>query len=162
MMQRKLPSTLSSMTLILLTAIPAYAQSVSDLDHLPRALDLRMRALNIARKNLEQVDESREAQEREAVRSVIDADVLVFSAAVKVFTVAYIARGLKNPEDFRYAQMQFRATVKSFVSTADEELESLDASRANIATSAALVEAKNIRDTVADLRDFLKPFAPEG
>jgi hypothetical protein len=162
MMQRALASTLLLMTLTFATASAVYAQSVSDLEHLPRALDLRMRALNISRKNLEQIDASHETQERDAVRSVIDADVVVFSAGVKVFTVAYIARGLKNPEDFRFAQAQFRTTVKSFVTTADEELQLLDASLANIATSAALVEAKNIRDTVAELRDFLKPFAPEG
>jgi hypothetical protein len=149
---------LISLSLGAMTAVRA--QSLADLDHLPRALDLRLRALNIARRNLEQLTPTN--PERAVVAGVIDADVAVFAEGVKVFTVAYIARGLKNPEDFRFAQTQFRSTVKAFISTADEKLQVLDSGLGNIATPDALGQARTIRDAVADLRDFLKPFAAEG
>jgi hypothetical protein len=95
------------------------------------------------------------------VRNITDADVAVFAAAVKVFTVAFIASGMKCPDDFSFTQTQFGSIVKTFVTTADEELTLLDANLRNVVAPAALAEATSIRDTVVDLRDLLKPFAVE-
>ena len=64
-----------------------------------RAMDLRMRALNPARKNLQRMQHRGEDHEVDAAHEITDADVAVFAAAVKVFTVAYIVRGLKCPDD---------------------------------------------------------------
>jgi hypothetical protein len=139
MPQRMIVPTILLLALELATATTARAQSVADLNHALRAMDLRMRALNTTRKNLEQIEDHHNDHEEAAVRSITDADVVVFSAAVKVFTVAFIAGDMKCPEDLRFAQKQFGSVVKSFVTTADEEL--------------AIVKV--------DMRDILKPFAAE-
>src|ERR1700694_5138505 len=102
-------------------ATAARAQSVADADHTMRAMDLRMRALNTARKNLQQMKYQRDDHEADAVREITDADVIVFAAAVKVFTVAFFVTRLKCPDDVRFSQKQFGSVVKSFVTTADEE-----------------------------------------
>jgi hypothetical protein len=126
-----------------------------------RAMQLRMRALNTTRKSLQQIEVRRDDREENAVRNITDADIVVFSAAVKVFTVAYIASGMKCPDDLRFSQRQFRLIVKSFVTTADEELAIVNANLRDVAGPSGLSEATNIRDTVVDLRDLLMPFAGE-
>ena len=161
MPQRMIVPTILLLALELATATIARAQSVADLNHALRAMDLRMRALNTTRKNLEQIENHHNAHEEAAVRSITDADVVVFSAAVKVFTVAFIAGGMKCPEDLRFAQKQFGSVVKSFITTADEELAIVNGNLRDVAAPPALAEATNIRDTVVDLRDILKPFAAE-
>jgi hypothetical protein len=145
----------------LVTTTSVCAQSVADLDHTMRAMKLRMTALNTARKNLEQIEIRAADHEQSAVRNITDADVAVFSSAVKVFTVAFIASGMQCPDDIAFTQKQFGLIAKSLVKTADEELTQLNANLTNIAAPAALLEATNIRDAVVDLRDILKPFAAE-
>lgn len=161
MPQRIMAATIVLAALELATVATAHAQSIADLDHTMRAMQLRMRALNTARKSLEKIETHRDDHEEDAAHSITDADVVVFSAAVKVFTVAYIANGIKCPDDFRFAQKQFGLIVKSFETTADEQLTLVNASIAGVATPAALLEATTIRDAVVDLRDLLKPFATE-
>jgi hypothetical protein len=145
----------------LATATTAPAQSVADADNAMHAMDLRMRALNTARKNLQQLEHHRDDREADAARDITDADAIVFTAAVKVFTVAFIVTGMKCPDDARFAQKQFGLVVQSFVATADTELSRVNESLPNVAAPAALAEAINIRDVIVDLRDFLKPFAVE-
>jgi hypothetical protein len=143
----------------LATATPAHAQSVADADHAMRAMDLRMRALNVARKSLEQMEHHRDGHEANAVRNITDSDAVVFSAAVKVFTVAFIITGMKCPDDVRFTQKQFGLVVESFVTTSDAELFRVNENLHYVAAPAALAEAITIRDAIVDLRDFLKPFA---
>ena len=145
----------------LATAATARAQSVADADHTMRAMDLRMRVLNAARKNLQQLEYPRDDHEADAAREISDADVVVFAEAVKVFTVAFFVTGVKCPDDVRFSQKQFGLVVKSFVTTADAELARVNESLRNIAAPAALAEAVHIRDVMVDLRDFLKPFAAD-
>jgi hypothetical protein len=145
----------------LATATTARAQSVADADHAMHAMDLRMRALNTARKNLQQMEYHRNDHEADAARDITDADAIVFTAAVKVFTVAFIVTGMKCPDDVRFIQKQFGLVVESFVATADAELFRVNENLRNVAAPAALAEAINIRDVIVDLRDFLKPFAVE-
>jgi hypothetical protein len=140
-------------------ATAARAQSVADADHAMRAMDLRMRALNTARKNLQQMDYQREDQQASAARDITDADVVVFAAAVKVFTVAFFITGMKCPEDVRFSQKQFGLVVASFVETADTELSRVNDNLHNISAPAAVAEASSIRDAIMDLREFLQPFA---
>jgi hypothetical protein len=153
--------TILLVALELAAGTAARAQSVADLDHAMRAMQLRMRALNTTRKSLQQIETHRDDRDENAVRNITDADVVVFSAAVKVFTVAYIASGMKCPDDLSFSQRQFGLVVKSFVTTADEELATINTNLRDIAGPSAVAEATNIRDTVVDLRDLLKPFAGE-
>jgi hypothetical protein len=74
------------------TVPDAYAQTAADADHTMRAMDLRMRALSAARKNLQQLPYHRDDQEVDALRKIMDAEAIVFSAAVKVFTVAFFLK----------------------------------------------------------------------
>jgi hypothetical protein len=148
-------------TLNLATATSARAQSVADADNAMRAMDLRMRALTTARKNLQQMEYRRDGHEADAARDIADADAIVFTAAVKVFTVAFIMTGMKCPEDVRFTQRQFGVVVDSFVTTADAELSRVNESLRSVAAPAALAEASTIRDAILDLRDFLKPFVAE-
>jgi hypothetical protein len=143
----------------LATATAARAQSVADADHTMRAMDLRMRALNTARKNLQQMKYQRDDHEADAVREITDADVIVFAAAVKVFTVAFFVTRMQCPDDVRFSQKQFGSVVESFVATADEELSRVNENLGNVAAPAAVAEATKIRDVMVDLREFLKPFA---
>jgi hypothetical protein len=143
------------------TATIARAQSVADADNAMHAMDLRMRALNAARKNLQQIEGRRDDHEAEAAREITDADTTVFTAAVKVFTVAYLLTGMACPDDLRFTQKQFRLVVGLFVTTADAELSRVNASLRSVAAPTALAAATNIRDAIVDLRDFLKPFAAE-
>jgi hypothetical protein len=145
----------------LATATTARAQNVADADNAMRAMDLRMRALNTGRKNLQQMEHRRDDHEADAARDITDADTIVFTAAVKVFTVAFMITGMKCPDDVRFTQKQFGLVVESFVTTADVELSRVNESLRNVAAPAALAEAVNIRDAIVDLRDFLKPFVPE-
>ncbi len=161
MPHRTLAAAILLAVLELATATTTCAQSVADLDHAMRAMKLRMTALNTTRKNLQKLEAHGDAQERDAVRNITDADVAVFAAAVKVFTVAFIASGMKCPDDFSFTQKQFGSIVKTFVTTADEELALLDPNLRSVVAPAALAEATSIRDTVVDLRDLLKPFAAE-
>jgi hypothetical protein len=138
------------------------AQSVGDVDHAMHAMDLRMRALNAARKNLQQIERHRDGHEADAAREIADADTIVFTAAVKVFTVAFIVTGMKCPDDLRFTLKQFGLVADLFVTTADAELTQVDVNIRNVATPAALAEATSIRDLIVDLRDFLKPFAVKG
>ena len=59
----------------LVTATAARAQSVADADHTMHAMDLRMRALNTARKNLQQVEYHRDDHEADAARDITDAEI---------------------------------------------------------------------------------------
>jgi hypothetical protein len=158
---RMIPAIFLFVALDLANATTARAQSVADADHTMHAMDLRMRALNTARKNLQQLEYHRDDHEAGAARDISDADAIVFTAAVKVFTVAFIVTSMKCPDDVRFAQKQFRLVVESFVTTADAELSRVNESLRNIAAPAALAETINIRDVIVDLRDFLKPFAAE-
>jgi len=140
----------------------ARAQSVADADHAMRAMDLRMRALNSARKNLQQIGQYRDDQEADAVREITDADVSVFAAAIKVFTVAFFITRMQCPEDVRFSQKQLGSVVESFVTTADEEISRVNENLGHVAAPAAVTEATKIRDVMVDLREFLKPFAAKG
>jgi hypothetical protein len=144
-----------------LAVVPARAQSVADADHTMHAMDLRMRALNLARKNLQKIAPRRDAREADAARDIAEAGGSVFTAAVKVFTVAYIVTAMKCPDDLRFTQKQFGLVVGLFITTADEELSRINERLRNVAAPAAAAEAINIRDVIVDLRDFLKPFAIE-
>jgi hypothetical protein len=146
----------------LATATAARAQSVADADNTMHAMDLRMRALNTARKNLQQSGHYRDDHEADAVREITDADVSVFAAAIKVFTVAFFITRLQCPDDIRFSQKQFGSVVESFVTTADEELSRVNENLGNVASPAAVAEATKIRDVMVDLREFLKPFAGKG
>ena len=143
------------------TATTVRAQSVADADHTMRAMDLRMRALSAARKHLQQLEYHRDDHEADAAREITDAEAIVFTAAVKVFTVAFIVTGMKCPDDVRFSQKQFGLVVESFVMTADAELSRINENLRNVAAPAALAEAIDIRDVVVDMRAFLKPFAAE-
>jgi hypothetical protein len=145
----------------LATAPTGRAQSVADADHAMHAMDLRMRALNAARKNLEQLEYHREDNEAQAVRAITDADASVFTAAVKVFTVAFFVTRMKCPDDLRFTQRQFGLVVQSFVTTADAELSRINENLRKVTARATLAEAINIRDVTFDLRNFLKPFAAQ-
>jgi hypothetical protein len=146
----------------LATAPPARAQSIADADHTMRAMDLRMRALNASRKNLQQMETPRNAGEAGAVREITDADVAVFAAAVKVFTIAFVVTGVKCPDDVRFLQKQFVLVAQSFVTTADAELSRVNENLGHIAAPAAVSEAAHIRDATLELRDILKPFVTAG
>ncbi|MGO9593689.1 MAG: hypothetical protein ACLQFT_19065 [Steroidobacteraceae bacterium] len=161
MTYRMLAAMFLFVALDLATATTARAQSVADADHTMRAMDLRMRALNAARKNLSQMEYHRDDHEADAARDIVDADVIVFAEAVKVFTVAFFVTGMKCPDDARFIQKQFGLVVESFVTTADAELARVNEDLRSIAAPAALAEAINIRDVIVDLRDILKPFAAE-
>jgi hypothetical protein len=138
---------------------PAHAQTVADAGNTLHAMNLRMRALNTARKQLEQIELHREDREADAARDITDADVRVFAEALKVYTVAFMLTGMKCPEDMSFAQQQFGVVVKSFVTTADEELPRVNENLHDVATPAAVAEASSIRDVIVDMRNFLKPFA---
>jgi hypothetical protein len=155
---RLIVALLSLATADLASAPPARAQSVADADHTMRAMDLRMRALNASRKNLQQMETPRDADEAGAAHEITDADVAVFAAAVKVFTVAFVVTGVKCPDDVRFIQKQFALVVQSFVTTADTELARVNENLGNIATPGAVAEAVHIRDAIVELRDILKPF----
>lgn len=159
MPDRVLAAVFLFVALDLATSIAARAQSVADADHVMHAMDLRMSALNTARKRLEQIEHRRDDHEANAVRNINDADVVVLSAAVKVFTVAFIITGISCPDDVRFTQKQFSSVVGSFVTTADSELLRVNGNLHYVAAPAALAEAITIRDAIVDLRDFLKPFA---
>jgi hypothetical protein len=148
-----------SVALDLATATAARAQSVADADHAMHAMDLRMRALNTARKNLQQLGHYRDDHEVDAVREITDADVIVFAAAIKVFTVAFFVTRMQCPDDVRFSQKQFGSVVESFVATDDEELSRVNENLGKVTAPAAVSEATKIRDVMVDLREFLKPFA---
>jgi len=161
-MQIRIITALSAFIAInVATATTVRAQSAADADHAMLAIDLRMRALNTASKNLRQIEQRRDDHEADAVRDISDADANVFSAALKVFTVAFILTGMKCPDDVRFTQKQFEFVADSFVTTADSELSRVNEDLRSVATPAALAEAATIRDVIVDLRDFLKPFTLE-
>jgi hypothetical protein len=156
---RKLAVMLLYAVLGIATAANVAAQSAADADHTMRAMDLRMRALNAARKNLQQLQYHRVDQEADALREIMDADAIVFSAAVKVFTVAYFVKSMQSPADVRFSQQQFRLVVQLFVDTAGEQLARVDENLRNVTAPAPAAEANSIRGAIAELRDFLQPFA---
>jgi len=147
--------------LALATPVSAPAQSVADADNTMRAMDLRLRALTSARKNLQQMTYQRGDSEADAARDVVDADNLAFTAAVKVFTVAFFVKSMKSPDDFRFAQQQFRLVVGLFVATADAQLPRVEDDLKKMTAPDAVAEATGVRNVMVDLRDFLKPFAAE-
>jgi hypothetical protein len=155
----KLTAMLVYVALAVATGPGAHAQSAADADHTMRAMDLRMHALNAARKNLQQLQYHRDDQEADALREIMDADAIVFSAAVKVFTVAFFVKSLKSPEDVRFSQQQFRVVVQLFVDTAGEQLSRVDDNLRRVTAPAPAAEANTIRGAIAELRDFLQPFA---
>ncbi len=147
--------------LALATPIIAPAQSVADADNTMRAMDLRMRALTSHRKNLQQMTYHRGDSAADAARDVADADNQVFTAAVKVFTVAFFVKSMKSPDDFRFAQQQFRLVVGLFVATADVQLPRVEDDLHKMTAPDVVTEASGVRNVIVDLRDFLKPFAAE-
>jgi hypothetical protein len=147
--------------LALATPVVAPAQSVADADNAMRAMHLRLRALTSARKDLQQMTYQRGDSEADAARDVVDADNQVFTAAVKVFTVAFFVKSMKSPEDFRFAQQQFRLVVGLFVATADAQLPRVEDDLHKMTAPDAVTAATGVRNVMVDLRDFLKPFAAE-
>ena len=162
MVHRTIGATILLIGLGLIGASIVGAQSVADVDNTMHALDLRMRALNAARKKLLLLEHLRHDHEADTVRDITDAETTVFTEGIKVFTVAFIVTGMKSPDDLRFTQKQFGLVVDSFVTTADAELVRIDAALGGIAAPAALAEATTIRDVIVDLRDILKPFAAKG
>jgi hypothetical protein len=158
MSRRKFAAILMYVALSIASAANAHAQSAADADHTMRAMDLRMRALNASRKNLQQLQYHRDDQEADALREIMDADAIVFSAAVKVFTVAFFVKSLKSREDVRFSQQQFRLVVQLFVDTAGEQLSRVDDNLRRVTAPAPAAEANTIRGAIAELRDFLQPF----
>lgn len=148
-----------ALTLQLAAAGSVRAQSAADAGNTMRAMDLRMRALNAARKSLQQLEAQLGGREAQAAREIADSDTAVFADAVKVYTVAFFVTAMKSREDMRFAQLQFRSVVDSFVATADTQLARVDTSLPDISAPAALAEAARIRDVMVDLREFLRPFA---
>ena len=159
MQLRMTVATVLLIALDLAAATSARAQSVADADNAMHAMELRMRALVTARKNLQHVESLRQDPEANAARDIADAETSVFSDAVKVFTVGFIVTGIKCPEDLRFTQQQFVLVVKSFVATADTEIARINQNLPAVAATAAHAEAVSIRDLIVDLRDLLKPFA---
>jgi hypothetical protein len=159
MSYRMIAAMLLLVALGVASASAAHAQTVADAANTLHAMNLRMRALNTARKQLEQIESRRDDREADAARDITDADVRVFAEALKVYTVAFMLTGMKCPEDMSFAQQQFGVVVKSFVTTADEELPRVDESLHDVATPGAAAEAASIRDVIVDMRNFLKPFA---
>ena len=159
MPNRLIPVLILALALHLAASGCAQAQSAADAAHAMRAMDLRMRALNAARKSLQQLESQLADREAQAARDIADADTAVFADAVKVYTVAFFLSAVKCPEDQRFAQRQFGSVVASFVTTADAQLSRVNAALADIAAPAALAEARQIRDVMLDLRQFLQPFA---
>jgi hypothetical protein len=147
--------------LALAMPVIAPAQSVADADNTMRAMDLRLRALTSARKNLQQMTYQRGDSEADAARDVEDADNQVFAAAVKVFTVAFFLKSMKSPDDLRFAQQQFRLVVGLFVATADAQLPRIEDDLHKMTAPDAVTDASGVRNVTVDLRDFLKPFAAE-
>ena len=139
----------------------APAQTISDAGNAMRAMDLRLRALTADRKDLQQMTEHRGDSEADAARDVVDADNLAFTAAVKVFTVAFFVKSIKSPDDFSFAQQQFRLVVGLFVATADAQLPRVEDDLHKLTAPAAVTAATGIRNVIVDLREFLKPFAAE-
>lgn len=137
----------------------ASAQSIADADNTMRAMDLRLRALTSHRKTLQQMTYQRGDSEADAARDVVDADNLVFTAAVKVFTVAFFLKSMKSADDFHFAQQQFRLVVGLLVATADAQLPRVDDALHKMTAPEAVAEATGVRNVIVDLRDFLKPFA---
>jgi hypothetical protein len=162
MPDRIIAAALLLLTLNFGTASAARAQSVSDVGNSLRAMELRMRAITSARKNLQQMERLHHDREADAARDIVDAETKVFTEAVKVFTVAFIVTGMKSPDDLSFTQKQFGVVTESLVTTADAELPRIDENLRSIAAPAAHAEAVNLRDLIADLRDFLKPFAVKG
>jgi hypothetical protein len=156
---RRWAITLLSVALGIAPAASVHAQSAADADHTMRAMDLRMRALNAARKNIQQLQYHRVDQEADALREIMDADAIVFSAAVKVFTVAYFLKSMQSPADVRFSQEQFRLVVQLFVDTAGEQLVRVDENLRSVTAPAPAAEANTVRGAIAELRDFLQPFA---
>lgn len=161
MPNRMIAGMILGAVLALAGASAACAQSVADADNTMRAMDLRLRALTIARKNLQQMTYQRGDSEADAARDVVDADNLVFTAAVKVFTVAFFVKSMKSPDDLHVAQQQFRLVVGLFVDTANAQLPRVEDDLKKITAPATVTEATGIRNVMVDLRDFLKPFAAE-
>jgi hypothetical protein len=159
---RRIGAAILLLALALMSATLVRAQSVGDVDNAMHALDLRMRALNAGRKKLLLMEHLRCDHEADAARDITDAEIRVFTDAVKVFTVAFIVTSMKSPDDLRFTQKQFGLVVDSFVTTADAELPLIDEALSSIAAPAARTEATNIRDVIVDLRDFLRPFAAKG
>jgi hypothetical protein len=161
MPNRMIAGMILGAVLALAGASAACAQSVADADNTMRAMDLRLRALTTARKNLQQMTYQRGDSEADAARDVVDADNLVFTAAVKVFTVAFFVKSMKSPDDLHVAQQQFRLVVGLFVDTANAQLPRVEDDLKKITAPATVTEATGIRNVMVDLRDFLKPFAAE-
>jgi hypothetical protein len=159
MSNRVVAAMLLLLALGAVTATTVRAQSVADADHTLRAMDLRMRALNSARKNLQQMEHHRDDREADAVREITDADTTVFTAAVKVFTVAFFITGMKCADDVHFSQQQFGLVVKLFITTADEQIARVNENLLNVAAPPAMAEVTTIRDAMVDLRELLKPFA---
>jgi hypothetical protein len=147
--------------LALAMPVIAPAQSVADADNAMRAMDLRLRALTSARKNLQQMTYQRGDSEADAARDVVDADNQVFTAAVKVFTVAFFVKSMKARDDFRLAQQQFRLVVGLFVATTEAQLPRVEDDLHKMTAPDVTTEATGVRNVMVDLRDFLKPFAAE-
>lgn len=161
MPHRMIAGMIVSAALALATTTVARAQSAADADNTMRAMDLRLRALTTARKDLQQMTEHRGDSEADAARDVVDADNLAFTAAVKVFTVAFFVKSIKSPDDFSFAQQQFRLVVGLFVATADAQLPRIEDDLHKLTAPAAVTAATGIRNVIVDLREFLKPFAAE-
>jgi hypothetical protein len=159
MLYRVIAAMFLLVTLDVTATSAAWGQSSADADHTMRAMDLRMRALNSARKSLQQLESRGDDSEAGAVREISDADVTVFADAVKVFTAAFFIRAMKCPDDERFAQQQFGLVVGSFVTTANAQISRVDDNLGHISAPAARAEANSIRDAMIDLREFLKPFA---
>jgi hypothetical protein len=136
----------------------APAQTISDAGNAMRAMDLRLRALTADRKDLQQMTEHRGDPEADAARDAADADNQVFTAAVKVFTVAFFLTSMKSPDDFAFAQQQFRLVVGLFVATADAQLPRVEDDLHKLTAPDAVTAATGIRNVIVDLREFLKPF----
>lgn len=162
MRHRNIGATVLLVALGLIGAATVHAQNVADVDNAMHALDLRMRALNAARKKLLLLEHQRHDHEADAVRDIADAETRVFTDGVKVFTVAFLVTGMKCPEDLRFTQKQFGVVVDSFVTTADAELTVINDALTSVTAPSAIAEATSIRDVIVDLRDFLKPFAAKG
>ena len=139
--------------------VPAHAQSMADFDRITKTLELRIRALDASIRNVHQMEYHRDDLEANVAGYIVDEADRVIASAGEVLTVGFIAKGMRCPDDFRYAQGHFALVAGSFITTVDGNLEAVNRNLRSVTAPASLAEATKIRDLIVELRGIVKPFA---
>jgi hypothetical protein len=151
--------TVASVAAILMTNLPARAQTVAAVEQVMVGVSAQTKQLDIALGNLSEISKSLHGADAEGVTVIANAGRQFSGAVGEATPVGVILRHMKNREDVRFTRAMLAISASKALLAADSDVEIINQSLARIADPAAVAESTQVRDSIILTRNLLETFA---